>query len=446
MSDLAVVAAAGRTAARSWSVPWWWAHATIVAVVLLIPIRRYSFGSALGFELEPYRVLIAGVLVLYAASRLVEGREAGPPSGLRGPVALLFLAVVASELANLDRITGQQLQPEVVKGVFFLTGFLLLIPLTLGTIRTRREIDLVLGILVAGGAVVALLSIVESRTGWNAFDHLGAIVPGLGAPTKLWLVPRGGRLRALGSAQHPIALGALFAVLLPICLYLEERQRRRLWLACGVVIGLAAIATVSRTAILMIGVEVLMLFWLRPALRRFWPVAIPLLMLVHVALPGTIGSLRGAFFPKEGLVAEQQQGANTHGSGRIADLAPGLAQVARRPLVGDGFGTRIVESTPRNNSPILDDQWLGLLMDVGIVGAAAMLWLLLVHVRRLIRACRSARGPDATGLAALAATTASYGVGMLTFDAIAFVQITFVFFLLIALGCVLATIVERDMA
>jgi hypothetical protein len=65
-------------------------------------------------------------------------------------------------------------------------------------------------------------------------------------------------------------------------------------------------------------------------------------------------------------------------------------------------------------------------------------------MRRMVRACRSARGPDATGLAALAATTAAYAVGMLTFDAIAFVQITFVFFLLIGIGCVLATIIERE--
>jgi hypothetical protein len=446
VTGVAAVAEQRLTARLTWRLPWWGAHATIVGLVLFVPIRRYHFGTALGFELEPYRVLLAGFLLAYFASRIVEQRPAGPPSGLARPIALLLLAVLGSELGNLHRIGSQQLQPDVTKSVVFLLGFLVLIPLALGTLSTRQEIDRVLGVLVAGGAVVAVLSIVEQRTGWNAFDHLGSLVPGVGAPVQPWLPTRGGRLRVLGSAQHPIALGALFAVLMPICLYLFERYRRRLFLGCGGVIGLAALATVSRTAIIMIAVEIIVLFWLRPALRRLWPIAIPLVLVAHVALPGTIGALRQAFFPKGGLVAQQREGAHTRGSGRIADLGPALGQVSVRPLFGDGYGTRIVDVKPRQNAPILDDQWLGLLLDVGLVGAAAFLWLIIRSVRRMVRACRSARGPDATGLAALAATTAAYAVGMLTFDAITFVQITFVFFLLIGIGCVLATIIEREAA
>ena len=444
MTGVAAVAEQRLTARRTWHLPWWGAQASIMGLVLFIPIRRYHFGTALGFELEPYRVLLAGFLLVYLASRIVEGRPAAPPSGLAGPMALLLLAVLGSELGNLHRIGSQELQPDVTKSIVFLLGFLVLIPLALGTLSSRQEIDRVLVMLVVGGTAVAVLSIIESRTDWNAFNHLGSVIPGLGGPIQPYLPPRGGRLRVLGSAQHPIALGALFAVQLPICLYLFERYRRALFLGCGAVIGLAALATVSRTAVIMIAVEIMVLFWLRPALRRLWPIAIPLVLMAHVALPGTLGALRQAFFPKGGLVAQQQAGANTRGSGRIADLGPALGRVSVRPLVGDGYGTRIVDVSPHQNAPILDDQWLGLLLDVGLVGAAAFLWLIVRHMRRMVRACRSARGPDATGLAALAATTAAYAVGMLTFDAIAFVQITFVFFLLIGIGCVLATIIERE--
>ena len=37
-------------------------------------------------------------------------------------------------------------------------------------------------------------------------------------------------------------------------------------------------------------------------------------------------------------------------------------------------------------------------------------------------------------MAALAASVIAFGVGMLTFDAFAFIQVTFLFFMLLALG------------
>jgi hypothetical protein len=346
------------------------------------------------------------------------------------------VTLLASELTNVDRITEGNLQPEVLKGLTYMLGFLVALPFTVSTLRSRREVDAVLGVLVFCTTVVAFLAIFEERTGINAFDHLRAVIPGIGSPEQPWLVGRGGRLRVLGSAQHPIALGALFAITLPFCLYLAERQRRRLWYACAALAGLATLSTVSRTAIVMLIVEMAVLFWLRPTLRRLWPLAIPVLLAAHFALPGTIGALTEAFLPAGGLVAEQQGGANTRGSGRLADLGPALTEVSKRPLTGDGFGTRVVEQDPKQNAPILDDAWLGLLEDVGIAGTIAFAWLLIRHTRRLVRATRSAKGHEASLLATFAATTIGFGVGMLTYDALSFVQITFVFFLLTGLGCV----------
>ena len=79
---------------------------------------------------------------------------------------------------------------------------------------------------------------------------------------------------------------------------------------------------------------------------------------------------------------------------------------------------------------ILDDQWLGTLLEIGAVGALALLWLFVRAVRRLAARARSDPGPDGWLMTALAASLISYAVGMLTFDAFAFIQVTFLAFIM----------------
>ena len=169
---------------------------------------------------------------------------------------------------------------------------------------------------------------------------------------------------------------------------------------------------------------------LRPReMKRLWPALIPALALVHIALPGTLGTLKQSFFPAGGLLAQQSANVGYTGQGRLADLGPALDQFAQHPLLG---GLQNHNRRPRGiDGQILDDQWLGTLVETGTVGFVAWLWLLLsgYAVRREALADRSERGWLMT---ALAASIAAFGVGMLLFDAFAFIQVTVLFFLLSA--------------
>jgi hypothetical protein len=146
-----------------------------------------------------------------------------------------------------------------------------------------------------------------------------------------------------------------------------------------------------------------------------------------------------AFFPKGGLIA-QQTNANV-GSGRIATLKPVLRnEYYPNPLLGEGFGTRISGDNGfgvKSNAPILDDEWAGVLVQTGIVGAFALGWLMLRAVRMLARMAKSDPGPDGWLPTALAASIAAFGIGMFTFDAFSFIQVTFLFFLFLGLAGVL---------
>ncbi len=416
----------------------------LVLVILFIPIKRYSLPGGLPFELEPYRIYVAVVATMWLAALLVDPRVRFRSSGLEWPLFLFVAAALGSVIFNGARITELDVHAEVTKQLTFFASFLLVFYLIVSVVRTREHVDRIVRMLVGGGAIVAALSIVESWTGYNAFDHLDGILPLLQHVDAPESSERGGKLRVMGSAQGSIALGAALAMMLPLAAYLGLRTRRWFWWASAVVLALGALATLSRTSILMLIVIIVVLFWLRPKqVRRFWPVLVPAVVVVQLLLPGTLGTIRSSFFPKEGLLAQQSENAGSRGSGRVADLGPALDEFSQTPIFGQGYGTRLT-GRDKQNAQILDDQWLKTLLETGLVGALAWLWIFSRSIRRLARAAKEDQSPDGLLFVAFAASITAFAIGMVLFDAFAFIQVTFILFILLALGSVALTARDRE--
>ena len=422
---------------HEWLLSWRTLVGLLVLVILFIPIRRYSLPAALPFELEPYRLYVVLIAAAWIGALLVEPMRVRR-TGLEAPIFAFVVAVGLSVAANTGRIKALDVQPEVIKKLTFFASFIAVLYLTASVAWRRADREALIALLVGGGAVLAVAAIVESRTGFNPFDHLSRVAPFLqesGERLSDRLNDRAGRLRAYGSAQHSIALGAALAMLFPFAVYLGYRRHKRRWWLCAGLLGLGALATVSRTAALMLVVEAITLVILKPAVaRRLWPLALPFLVVMHVAMPGTIGAFKSSFFPEGGLIAEQKSGAGTYGSGRIADLGPGLKEWSATPLVGQGYGTRItVRADPKVNAPILDNQWLALLLETGVVGVAAMGWILVRTVWRTGRRARRDDSDEAWLMAAFTASIGAFAIGMFTYDTFSFIQVTFLLFLLLGL-------------
>jgi polysaccharide biosynthesis protein PslJ len=226
-------------------------------------------------------------------------------------------------------------------------------------------------------------------------------------------------------------------MILPLGLYLAQTTRKAVWWLAAFVIGLGSLATLSRTGVIMAFVAAVTLVVLRPVdTKRLLPLAVPAMLVVFVALPNALGAFKSAFFPQGGIVAEQSAivpGNQLRADNRLADIGPTLAEWRKHPAFGQGFGTRIVEPD-RQNARILDNQWLGLLLEAGAVGVGLLLWLYVRSIRALGRSAR--RDVSSLGLlsGSLAASIASFAVGMLTFDAFSFIQVTFVLFVVLALA------------
>jgi hypothetical protein len=429
-------------AAQAWLLRWRSLVVLIVLVIMFIPMRRYTLPSSLPFQLEPYRIVVAAIALGWFASLLVDPRVRIRRTGLEPAIALFIGAMVASMAVNPGRVSA--VESILVKTLMFWTTYFVVVYLLPSVLR-RVDLDLICKALVGSGAIVSLAAIMESRTGYNAFDHLSTVMPFLHLGQLPFQVhdltgaSRGGRPRAYASAQHPIALGAAVVMLLPIAVYLAKKTAQRRWWVAALLLLFALFATVSRTGFLMLLVVVAVVVWLRfQEVKRYWPALIPILAAIHFAVPGTFGTVVQSFFPKGGLVAQQTNTAV--GSGRLATLKPALRnEFYPNPLLGEGFGTRLSGDNGEvvSNAPILDNGWAGILIETGIIGAFALGWIIVRAVRRLARLAREDTSPDGWLAVALAAAIAAFGIGLFTFDAFSFIQVTFLFFLSLGLAGVL---------
>ena len=151
--------------------------AALLLVIFFIPIGRYSFPSTLPFELEPYRVYVAALIVFWLVSLLVDPRVRLQRSGLEAPIAALLLVIMLSEVGNLGTISEQNLYPEVAKQLNFFLSFVGVFFALVSLVTTRAAVDRILKVLVGGAAVVAVSAIYEARTGYNVFAHLQQVIP-----------------------------------------------------------------------------------------------------------------------------------------------------------------------------------------------------------------------------------------------------------------------------
>jgi polysaccharide biosynthesis protein PslJ len=440
-----------------WLLRWDVLAGLLIVIVLVVPIRRFVLPGGLPFQLEPYRVYVALLVAAWGSSLLIDPRVRLRRTGFEAPLLLFFGAAVASVLVNLGYVSdgarvidpttklivSGSLEGNVVKAITFFVSFVLVFYFIASVVRTREAVDRLLKLLVAGGAVVAVFSIVESRTGVNVFDRLPRVLPFLQENFLQEVPNRGARLRARGPAEHAIALSAVLAMLVPLGVYLAVTRRHAGWWLATAVTALGALAAVSRTGVVMLLVVGIVFFAFRPrSLKRAWPALIPLVVAVHFAMPGTLGTLRQAFAPPGGLLAEQryESGGGQVGGGRLADIAPTLEEWWERPTLGHGFGTRVVAYDPGTgqvpNAIILDNQWLATLLETGLVGFFALAWLFVRSTRRLLVTARRDPSPRGWLFAALAASIASVAVGMLFFDALSFVQVALVLFIVFALAAV----------
>jgi O-antigen ligase len=396
-----------------------------VFIVLLIGIPSRLIIGPLGGAGTPAQVLglclAAWWLAMRFASPSMRDRCSRP---MRTAMLVFVAAVLASYIAAATRaITSDEMRSADL-GLVSVISWLGVLLVAADAVRSQNKLDTLLRRLVIAGGALATLGIVQFVTKLPFTNYIQ--IPGLTANNALLSVSdRDGFTRPAGTALHAIEFGAVLTMILPIALHYaiadQHRSLTRRWYPVAA-IAIAVPISISRSAIVstFVVLAFLMPTW-SVALRRKACLGIAALMCgLFVLVPGLLGTLTGLF---TGISSDSSAQSRT-GSYPLA-----WEFISRAPLFGRGFPTFLPEYR------ILDNQYLGILIDMGVVGCVALVSLFVTGVLTARRVRRDSRDPAERQLAqALAASVASAGISFAFFDAFSFPMASGLLFFI--LGCV----------
>ncbi len=276
---------------------------------------------------------------------------------------------------------------------------------------------------MAGGAI-ATLGIIQFVTGDALVDKIA--IPGLRPNINLTGVAlRNGFNRPAGTALHPIEFGAVISMILPIALTLalNDRSRNllRRWYPV-VAMALAAVLSISRSALIasLLALVLLAASWSRTRRLIGAAAVLGLGSAVFLTIPGLLGALLGLF---TGI------GDDSSAQSRSGSYAIAAEFIARSPLVGRGLFT----FQPRYR--ILDNQYLGLMIDVGALGLMSFVALIVAGLwcARAVRR-HTAEAYTREVAQSLVGSIAAGASGLALFDGFSFPMSAGLFFLILGLS------------
>ena len=431
---------------------WSTAIVLLVAVIMFVPARRYAIPIPLPFQLEPYRLVLIIVLVALIVALLTKPDFRWRPVAFGVPISILLVTVVVSFVVNGMDLANAGLVETAIGGI---TQLLLMLSVFFAfrqLLRSERDVMLLVTVLTWAGVIVSFFALIERVARTNVFLMLGSFLP-LTLLREGGDVSRAGVARAFGSAQHPIALAVALCLLIPLAIYLAKYagwptnaiNRRIVYAGAVVMLFGGVLAAISRTAVVVLGVMFLVALVFHPRVAAvLFAIAFPLVVLAAVVVPRVFDKMVLSFLDVDSLVASQYTSAGMGGAGRLADLEPAFREVAQRPFFGSGFGSRIVIGDEAN-AFILDNQFLGTLMETGALGVIGLAAFLLVPPIMLLRfAFGQALERRHAALAfTVAVSIAGYIAAIFFYDAFGFFQTFFILCMLLAVGAWLLTEAPR---
>lgn len=391
----------------------------LLGLVLFIPSPLIV--RPLGAVGTPANLCGLGLLVWWGLAKVGSGH--GVDRG-RQPLRIALFVVLVSLAASLigfaQRYTIGAEKTGAVRG---LLGFAALAGIALFAadgIRDVERVRVLLRRIVAGVSIVAGIGIVEFVTGFNPGQAMA--VPGLVRNLELADQGRLLFLRVQSTALHPIELGAVLGLTLPLAVELaiwsEGRRRILAWVQVAL-IGAVLPMSLSRTGVIAATIGLVVVAWHWDGRRK---------LLALGALAGFVGALR-LVLPAmiDGLVTIfVTVGEDESTTGRTGDYEVAATLFLERPWVGRGLST-LHPATGH----IFDNQYLYTATETGLVGVVAILALFLTVLAMTRVVHHRAPDPDIRGVAqALTGLTAAMAVVYATADMASFAIAMTLFFLL----------------
>jgi O-antigen ligase len=407
-----------------------------VLIVILIAIPSILIIGPLGSAGTPADVLGLIMLLIWVIGRISSPPRLGGSNPVRTAMLLFVAAVMASYIAAAIRPIAGTEQSAADRGLLLAMAWLGMLLFTIDGPRDRRELETFLRRLSFVAGAEALVGLAQFATRQALVNYIQ--IPGLSDNGDLSsLADRGNLARPPGTTIHPIEFGAVLTMVLPIALYfaLNDRHRStvaRWWPVAA--IALAIPISISRSAILSAAVALLLLLptWSVQVRRKIYLGLVALVAAVYLVAHGLISELSNLFL---GISDDNSAASRTDSFGLAFQF------IGRAPLFGRGFRTFLPEYR------ILDDQLLGTAVEMGLIGLAVLLGLMITGMVAAIRVRRASTDPSTRALAqSLFAAVAAGSCSFAFYDALSFPMAASVFFIVLGATGALVRIERQSRA
>jgi hypothetical protein len=410
-----------------------WMIAAALLMFWLIPFNTIMLRFSGPIDLQLDRLLLPIIAGAWLVS-VIAGGPKRPRLKLTAPhfAFMIFVGVCAvSIVVNAQMLNQTRELNDALKQLTIIFSYLLFFLLITSIVRPG-EVRAFLKFTFFLAVIAALGTIWEYNQHYNIFYDLSSkiFIPKLFAstdPASLGTFDEIGRRLTRGPAQHPLELTSMLAMAIPIGIVgLLESKRTRHRLAYGLAVTLflaAAISTFRKTSIIAPVTAIAVLAFFRPRrMMRLAPLGLVALVLVHALSPGAFGSVLDQFGSK-------RLNSVSTVSDRTNDYDAVRPDVFLRPIFGRGYG-----AYSEQRYRILDNQLLGYLVMIGVVGLLAYM-AVMASVIAVARKWIRGRDPTiaAPHLIAAAAAAVFLVVSQL-FDSMAFPHAPYIFLSLAGLA------------
>lgn len=335
---------------------------------------------------------------------------------VRGALGLLWICTSLSYAAMPRYAPDESQRLSADRWILLLLGLSGVILVAAEHLRNPRDVLRVIRTLVWGATFSAVVAMLQFWLRWDLKPILRQLLPGFAVNIENGSFQgRDALMRVSGTAIHPIELGVVAGLLLPLAIWLgmhdRDRPALRRW-APAVLIGMCVPMSVSRSAVLAVGVSMAVFIASLPARQRVWAFGCAPLAAVAVfaSTPGYLRTIAASF----GAGTEDPSITN-----RLDNYPRVVALVREAPWLGRGGGTFLPDDATR----ILDNQYLKSAIELGLPGLLAIVLFFLVPALAAAQARRWAADEPLRSLtAALAGGCLAAAVGAYAFDAFSFAQ------------------------
>jgi hypothetical protein len=416
-----------------------------IYIVLMIMLPSYLTIAKLGAAGSPTTIVGMAALAWWVVSRLVPGQ---PIATGRQPIRIGIYIFSASIVLSFASAFSREIPAIEISGanrglleVLGLAGIALLMA---DGIDTRERFDVLGRRLVFWVSALATMGIVQFLTGSTPLEHIYDSLPGFSsAYIPAPITSRDGLRRVQATTGSPIEFGLVLACILPIAVHYAKQappgKRAQRWL-CVALIAVALPMSLARTGFAGAAIVFVVMFVGWNARERIQSLGIVVLfaLALRAAKPGLVGTILGLFTNASG------DSSVIH---REEDLARSGFLVRQSLIFGRGFGTFIPSEFTAAGQPVasLDNQYLGSLIETGILGLACLILLILIWFFTALSTRRRSRDPATRELAlGLAGASLALGFGLYVFDVFAFATVSGTMFILLGMTGALWRLAQQE--